>query len=154
MKAFCSRRGIVFVVVAQIIAVQVLYYARNVQYSYPPVDPELQLRAPAQGVSAAVVYKVEKVVVAIPDTPSSTPVPSPTPAASPEPVDPMPGVHMVYFYVNGSDPRVAGPRLKAGGPKSTWRCCFCWGLGVTPPKHPLLRPAVSRCVAPPPLSQP
>ena len=30
--------------------------------------------------------------------------------------DPLPGVHMVYMYVNGSDPAVAIPRHKAGGP--------------------------------------
>jgi hypothetical protein len=29
--------------------------------------------------------------------------------------DPMPGVHMVYMYVNGSDPGVAIPRAKFGG---------------------------------------
>lgn len=29
--------------------------------------------------------------------------------------DPLPGVDMVYMYVNGSDPRVAGPRAALGG---------------------------------------
>ena len=30
-------------------------------------------------------------------------------------VDPMPGVHMVYMYVNGSDPAIVNGRVKAGG---------------------------------------
>ena len=29
--------------------------------------------------------------------------------------DPMPGVHMVYMYVNGSDPKVSQQRRKYGG---------------------------------------
>ena len=40
--------------------------------------------------------------------------------------NPLPGVQMVYMYVNGSDPGVAGPRAFYGGSTSgghsTWFC--------------------------------
>ena len=32
--------------------------------------------------------------------------------------NPLPGVHMVYMYANGTDPAVSGPRAQFGGPVS------------------------------------
>jgi hypothetical protein len=39
--------------------------------------------------------------------------------------DPMPGVHMVYMYVNGSDPAVSRARERYGGTKAGRTDCAC-----------------------------
>ncbi len=38
-------------------------------------------------------------------------------------VDPLPGVHMVYMYANGSDPGISLARERFGGPRGG--ACFC-----------------------------
>lgn len=45
------------------------------------------------------------------------------PAQPPLPMgeDPLPGVHMVYMYANGSDPGIAGPRAAFGGARGVNR---------------------------------
>ncbi len=46
----------------------------------------------------------------------SKPQPSLPRRLSPTDVDPLPGVHMVYMYANGSDPGIASVKPQYGGP--------------------------------------
>jgi hypothetical protein len=46
--------------------------------------------------------------------------------------DPLPGVHMVYMYANGSDPGISGPRAEFGGPSNgEHHCVAVWQVAMS-----------------------
>jgi hypothetical protein len=86
-----------------ILGIQLLVLLHNPRGEAPVVNPEPLLRTAVRGsVASALTAAVEQHSGAPPNKYD---------------YDPLPGVHMVYMYANGSDPRLAGPREMFGGPK-------------------------------------